>query len=256
MRDVLFIHGMFMTGLTFAPWARWFEARGWSAQAPSWPGRDGTPKLSRTAPDPALRTLTLTQLVDRYEGIARALARPPLLVGHSMGGLVVQLLLQRGIGAAGVVLGSAPPHGVRSFAWSHLRANAAILWPSSRPIVPSFSWFRYAFLHTGPEAAAREAFAQHVVPESREVGRGPLRPESAIDFARPRAPLLFISGSRDRIIPPALNQRNAARYRPEAGTTAWEVVPDRTHFLATQDGWEQLAERTLAFAQDAGMTVP
>lgn len=254
MRDVLFIHGMFMTALTFAPWVQWFERRGWNALAPSWPGRDGSPAASRAAPDPALRTLTLTQLVDRFEGVARALARPPLLVGHSMGGLVVQLLLQRGVGAAGVVLGSAPPYGVRSFAWSHLRANAAVLWPSSAPIVPSFSWFRHAFLHTGPEEVARTEFARHVVPESRLVGRAPLRPESAIDFSRPRAPLLFLSGERDRIIPPALNRRNAARYRPTAGTTVWEPVPERTHFLAGQAGWEELAARALAFAGAAGMS--
>lgn len=254
MRHVLFVHGMFMTGLTFAPWMRWFEERRWSALAPSWPGRDGTPEAARKQPDPALRSLTLSQLVDQFEAVARGLPRPPLLVGHSMGGLVVQLLLQRGIGAAAVVLGSAPPHGVRSFAWSHLRANSAVLWPSSAPIVPSFSWFRYAFLHTGPEEVARQAFVDQIVPESREVGRGPLRPESKIDFTRPRAPLLFLSGELDRIIPPALNRRNAARYRPEAGLTEWEVVPGRTHFLANQPGWETLAERTLAFADGAGVS--
>lgn len=249
MRHVLFVHGMFMTGRTFAPWLRWLEARGLQGHAPSWPGRESAPADARRSPDPALRTLTLTQLVDQYEAAARALPEAPLLIGHSMGGLVVQLLLQRGVGHSGVVLGSAPPTGIKSFAFSHLRSNAAVLWPGSSPIRPSLGWFRYAFFHTASDAELQAAFDEHIVPESRVVGRGPLGPEARVDFEKPRAPLLFLSGAEDRIIPASLNEKNVKAYRPEAGKTAWEVLPGRTHFLANQPGWEELAQRAIDWAR-------
>lgn len=249
MRHVLFVHGMFMTGRAFEPWQRWFEARGFTTSSPSWPGRAAPPADARRSPDPVLETLTLTALVDQFEAASRALPEPPLLVGHSMGGLVVQLLLQRGVGAKAVVLGSAPPLGIRSFAWSHLRSNAAVLWPSSAPIVPTLDWFRYAFFHTATADELQRAFEAHIVPESRRVGKGPLGAEAKVDFTKPRAPLLFLSGELDRIIPPSLNEKNAAAYAASAGLTEREVLPGRTHFLMSQPGWEALAERALGWAQ-------
>ncbi|MBX3275343.1 MAG: alpha/beta fold hydrolase [Sandaracinaceae bacterium] len=249
-RRMLFIHGMFLTGRSWAPWVEWFGARGIDAIAPDWPGREGTAAERRASPAPELRALRLRDVVDRFEAIARAEPELPLLVGHSMGGLVVQLLLARGAGAAGVALSSAPPEGVRSFAWSHLVSNAAVLWPGSAPIEPSIGWWRDAFWHTGAPDDVRAAYDQHVVPESRLVGRGPLGPEAKIDFARPRPPLLFVAAAKDRIIPPALNRANAARYRPDAGVTDFVELPERTHYLVGQPGWEEVAERTLDWLRE------
>src|SRR5258705_7313759 len=93
-RTVLFVHGMFLTGRSWQPWCDLFESRGITCSAPSWPGRDGDPGKLRAEPDPKLATLTLTDLVTQYEQAARLLDNP-ILVGHSMGGLIVQLLLAR-----------------------------------------------------------------------------------------------------------------------------------------------------------------
>ncbi|MEZ4336960.1 MAG: alpha/beta fold hydrolase [Sandaracinaceae bacterium] len=243
---VIFVHGMFLTGRSWAPWVDRFEAAGFDAVAPDWPGRAGLAAERRASPDPALRELRLSDVVDRYEALARA-GDPPFLIGHSMGGLVVQLLLARGVGAKAVVLSSAPPQGVRSFAFSHLKANAAVLWPSAAPIVPTLGWWRDSFWHTGAPEAVAAAFEEHVVPESRLVGKGPLGPEARIDFAAPRAPLLFVAAELDRIIPASLNRKNAAAYRESAGTTELVEMPGRTHYLASQPGWEEVADRALAF---------
>lgn len=173
MKDILFIHGMFMTGRSWAPWIERFEARGFRCHAPSWPGHDGAAAELRAAPDPQLATLGLADVVAAVRAVACAL-EAPILVGHSMGGLVVQLLLQQGIGARGVAIAPAPPHGVRSFAWSHLRSNAALFKPGTSPIVPSASWFRYAFANIQTEAEACTLYDQYCVCESRLVGKSSL----------------------------------------------------------------------------------
>jgi len=233
---------MFLTGRSWAGWTQRFAQLGYHCLAPSWPGRDGDPAELRDAPDPVLRELSLTAVVDQFAAVCRSLPTPPIVVGHSMGGLIAQILLARGLARLGVALDSAPPRGVKSTAWSHLRANAPILWPGKAPIVPSLASWRYAFWHTGSDAEVRAAFDAEVVPESREVGRGPLGPAGAIDFSAARGPLLMVAGELDRIIPAALNKKNAARYHKTAAPTELAVMPGRTHYLCGQPGWEEVAD--------------
>jgi len=238
---ILFIHGMFLTGRSWAPWVERFERAGYRCVAPSWPGRDGEPAALRASPDPALRELTLGAVVEQFASETRALPAPPIVVGHSMGGLVAQILLSRGLARLGVAIDSAPPRGVRSLALSHLRANAPVLWPGSSPIVPSLSSWRYAFWHTGEDAEVRAAFEAHVVPESRLVGRGPIGPDGAVDFSAKRAPLLVIAGELDTIIPASLSRANAARYDAAAAPTELIEMKGRTHYLCGQPGWDEVA---------------
>lgn len=237
---IVFIHGMFLTGRSWDPWVRRFEAAGYRCLAPSWPGREGEPAALRANPDVALRTLTLGAVVDQFSALIRTLPSLPIVVGHSMGGLVAQILLSRGLARLGVAIDSAPPRGVSSFAFSHLRANAPVLWPGSSPIVPTLASWRYAFWHTGGEDEVRAAFEAQVVPESRLVGRGPIGPEGAVDFAAKRGPLLMIAGELDHIIPASLNRANAARYATSAPTELIEMK-GRTHYLCGQPGWEEVA---------------
>jgi pimeloyl-ACP methyl ester carboxylesterase len=244
---VLFIHGMFLTGRSWASWCARFEGAGYHCLAPSWPGRKGEARALREHPDPLLRTLTLTELISRFEAIARAERTPPILIGHSMGGLVVQALLSRGAGCVGVAIDSAPPFGIRSLAFSHLRANAPMLWPGASPIVPTLASWRYAFWHTGGADEVARAFDAEVVPESRLVGKGPLGKEGAVDFSAPRPPLLMIAGELDHIIPASLNRTNAARYHPTLAPTELVQMKGRTHYLCGQPGWEEVADTALAF---------
>jgi pimeloyl-ACP methyl ester carboxylesterase len=245
-RPVLFLHGMFLTGRSWSRWCDRFEARGFRCAAPSWPGHDGEPAALRTQVDPRLASLTLTEVVAGYE--ARAREDPQtIVVGHSMGGLIAQILLARGAARCGIAIDSAPPYGVRSFAWSHLRSNAALLWPGHAPIVPTLASWRYAFWHTGAADEVQRAFDAEVVPESRRVGRGPLGKEAAIDFSAKRGPLLMIAGELDHIIPASLNRKNAARYEASAAPTELIEMKGRTHYLCGQPGWEEVADTCLAW---------
>src|SRR4051812_40897835 len=114
---VVLIHGMWMTPLSWEHWISRYTERGHSVLAPAWPGLDREPVELRADPSP-LRDLAITKIVDHYDKIIRGLDRPPIIIGHSFGGLFTQLLLDRGLGAAGVALGTAAPKGVLKLPFS------------------------------------------------------------------------------------------------------------------------------------------
>jgi len=253
-RTILFIHGGWVTPACWGPFVSFFEARGYRCLAPAWPGKDRSVAAIRADPAP-LVGLGVGEIVDHYERIVRSLDAPPILVGHSFGGLFVQLLLDRGLGAAGVAIDSAPPEGVFAFEPTTLLALGRILlipfgW---RKVVRwSFAEFRYAFVHTLPPDAARAIWDAQIVPDSGrpffQVAFPMLeRPSPArVDFANPdRAPLLFVAGEADRAMPPALVHRMYRAHRASPARTELRSFPGRTHWLIAQDGWDEVAQACL-----------
>jgi pimeloyl-ACP methyl ester carboxylesterase len=255
-KTVVFIHGMFMTPLCWEQWAGYFQSRGYTCAAPAWPGRDRSVKGLRLAhPDPALGRLTLAEVVEHMAGFVRSLPEKAVLIGHSMGGLVVQLLLQQGLGAAGVAIDSAPPAGVFTPQWSFLKANFSMINPfvsAGRPRRMSFQDFQYAFVNGMPPEEQQAAYDRYVVPESRRVPRQSLTSVGRVDFRQPHAPLLLIAGSDDHIIPAGLNRTNYARYRASPSVTDFKEFPGRVHFIIGQSGWEEVAGYVLAWLKEKG----
>jgi pimeloyl-ACP methyl ester carboxylesterase len=132
-KTIVLIHGMFMTPLCWENWIGRYTAKGYRCTAPAWPGREQPIEMQRkNHPDPALGRLKLQDVVDGMTKAIKSLEEKPVLIGHSMGGLVVQLLLQNDLAYAGVAIDPAPPMGVFSTAWSFLKAN----FPAINPFVP------------------------------------------------------------------------------------------------------------------------
>jgi len=211
-RTIVFIHGMYMTSLCWERWVTHCQAKGYKCLAPNWPGRDQPiDVLRKNHPDPQLGKLTLTDVVGHFENVIGKLNENPILIGHSMGGLVVQLLLQKDLAAAGVAIESAPPMGVFTVKWSFLKSN----WPHITPFVSQSSSVEMTFenfQHTVkplPLEEQRAAYERYFVPESRRVPRGALT--ARVDFKKPHPPLLLIAGSDDVIIPASLNKSNHAK---------------------------------------------
>jgi pimeloyl-ACP methyl ester carboxylesterase len=248
---VLFVHGMYMTGKSWDPWVRHFESQGYTAHATSWPCHNGEPAQLRADPPKELADLTLDTVLDSYRLLLDGLDDLPLLVGHSMGGLVVQLLLQQGRGRAGVAIDSAPPAGISVLSWSFLKANAPVLGKVTEPIQLTPAQFRYAFCHTLSEPEAQVVFDAQVVPESRHVGKAPTTAMAKIDFRKSRPPLLMLAGELDHIIPAKLNRKNAKAYEKGDSRTDFEVLPGRTHWLCGDSRWQEVADRVLA--RDEGL---
>ena len=245
-RPVIFVHGMFMTPLCWEGWLERYAAKGYDCRAPAWPGRDRPIEELRSAhPDPALGRLTLTDVVGHFETIIRGMDQKPVAIGHSMGGLVTQILLHRGLLAAGVVIDTAPPVGVFTTKWSFLRANWPMISPFTSKFAPRampFEDFQYAFVNTLPLDQQRAAFERYVVPESRMVPRDGLGAIGKIDFARPHAPLLFTAGADDHIIPASLNRSNHQKYTDPASICDFREFPGRDHFVIGEPGWEEVAD--------------
>lgn len=249
-RKVVFIHGMFVGPRCWDRWVERYTAAGIECVAPAWPGRDlPVDELRRRHPDPALGALTLDAVIAHHEELLRAMNPKPVLVGHSMGGLLVQLLLQRDLGACGVAIDPAPPRGVVSLAWSFLKSNLPVVNPfaGDTPYLMPFEHFQYTFVNGMAEADQRAAYDANVVPESRRVARGPTGPAGAVDFKRPRAPLLITAGENDNIVPASLNESNYKKYAGSGNVTEFEVFPGRTHYLVAQRGWEEVADRARSF---------
>ncbi|MGD1148824.1 MAG: alpha/beta hydrolase [Thermoanaerobaculaceae bacterium] len=254
-KTIVFIHGMYMNSLCWERWVGYCQARGYRCLAPDWPGRAQPPEvLRKNHPDPQLGRLTLNRVLDHFADAIKTLDEKPVLIGHSMGGLLVQLLLQRDLAAAGVAIDSAPPMGVFTTRWSFLNSNWPHITPfvsQARPIEMTFSQFQYAFANTLPLADQRAAYERYVVPESRRVPRGSLT--ARVDFKRSRPPLLLIAGSADNIIPASLSESNRARYKRSPSVTDFKEFAGRTHFIIGQENWEEVADYVLAWLKQKGM---
>lgn len=251
-KDIFFIHGAWVTSACWEPLMGYFDGRGYRVSAPPWPGKAGDLETQRANPSIDLIGLGVEDIVHHYQSLLDGLADPPILVGHSFGGLFTQILLDRGYGAAGVAIDSAPPRGVFAYYPTAFRSLGRVLftWRGwSRVLVMPFSDFRYAFANCLPEDAARAAYDSHVVPETGRIffqsALAPLDPNSPtrVNFAnRERAPLLLIAGGSDHIVPPQVNRANFKAYRASTARTDFKEFPGRCHWTIAQPGWESLAD--------------
>jgi alpha-beta hydrolase superfamily lysophospholipase len=260
-KTVVLIHGMFMTPLCWEQWLTHLQAKGYICIAPAWPGRDKpVESLRANHPDPQLGKLTLKNVVEHFTNTIRGLDEKPILIGHSMGGLVAQLLLQQGLGAAGVAIDSAPPAGVFTTKWSFLKANWPMINPfisKSTPRMMPFDAFQYAFVNTLPLEEQKAAYDRYVVPESRGVPRDSLTSTARIDFKKGHPPLLLIAGSEDHIIPASLNKTNYSKYlatsQTSASITDFKEFEGRVHFIIGQSNWQEVADYILAWLNEKGV---
>lgn len=239
-KTIIFIHGMFNGANAWDAWIEYFEQAGFTCLAPAWPFHDPADDITN------LGALTLDTVIARYQSIIRELPEPPILIGHSMGGLIVQVLLNQGLGLCGIAIDSAPPAGVSSLAWSFLKSNLPVINPfmGDTPYVMSFPTFQYVFAHLLPLEEQMELYKKMIVPESRNVARSAGK-FGKIDFTKPHSPLLLIAGEQDHIIPASLNKKNFLKYKPDGSVAQFKIFPERTHSITAQHDWREVAEYIL-----------
>jgi len=251
MKTIVLIHGMFMNPLCWEKWIPYYQAKGYKVLAPAWPGRDkSVNELRKNHPDPELSKLKLNNVVDHIANFIQGLDEKPAIIGHSMGGLVVQLLLQRDLAIAGVAIDPAPPAGVFTTAFSFLKANFPAINPFllSQPVMMTFEQFQYAFVNTLPLDEQRAAYDRYVVPESRGVPTSSLGAAGKIDFKKPHRPLLITAGEKDNIVPAVLNRSNYKKYQGPS-VTEFKEFAGRDHFVIGEKGWEEVADYSLAWIE-------
>ncbi len=246
-KTILFIHGMFMNPLCWEKWIPYYESKGYRCVAPAWPRRDkSVEELRQAHPDPELAKLKLGHVVEYVASVIKGLDEKPAIIGHSMGGLVVQVLLQRDVTVAGVAIDPAPPAGVFTTEWSFIKSNFPAINPFllSQPVMMTFEHFQYAFVNTLPLEEQHAAYDRYLVPESRGVATSSLGAAGKVDFTQPRRPLLITAGEKDHIIPASLNRANYKKYQGPS-ITDFKEFAGRDHFLIGSRGWEEIADYAL-----------
>lgn len=261
-RTIVFIHGAWVTADCWDKLVPFFEAKGYHCLAPSWPGKDRSVEEIRRDPS-TLAGLGVAEIVAHYERLIRELPEPPILIGHSFGGLFAQILLDRGLGAAGVAIDSAPPKGVWPFEPTAFRALFGTLTRyilGSKVVRWSYGSFRYAFVHLLTPEAARAAYDRYVIPETGRIffqsAIALMSPKSPtrVDFSNgTRAPLLLLAGGKDRIVPPVINRRNFKAYAKSEARTDFHEFPGRVHWIIAQDGWDEVAQYAATWLDGLGL---
>jgi pimeloyl-ACP methyl ester carboxylesterase len=254
---IVLIHGLWMTPRSWEHWVPHYEAKGHRVLTPAYPGLEVEVEALREDPTP-IEKVTIAETLAHLEQLIGALERPPIIMGHSFGGALTQVLLDRGLGAAGVAIDSVPTEGVRLVPPSQIKATFPVLGnPANRHRAVGFTHdqFHYAFTNTCSEEASRAAYDRYHVPAPGSWVWGgvlanftPGHQDTWVDYKNAdRAPLLFIAGGEDHIMPASVNRSNAKHYKSSAVTELHEF-PDRDHFTCGAPGWEKVADYALEWA--------
>lgn len=252
---IVLIHGAWMNPESWQGWADFYRSRGYEVVAPAWPYDDRPVAELRASPAPELADVGVPEIVAHYEAIVRALPEPPLLVGHSFGGLFVQMLLDRGLGVAGVAIDPAPAKGINP-SFQALRAALPVVsrWGAAKKVVPmSFEDFQWGWVHTLPLDEQRALYDRYVVPTPGKVyvqgARAPFTDTMAVDFKNAnRAPLLLIAGEEDRTVTAGMVRATYEKQKGSGAPTELRTFPGKTHWIIGQEGWEDIAALTLDWA--------
>jgi len=254
---IVLIHGFWVTPRSWEHWISRYEARGYRVLAPAYPGFEVEVEALNADPTP-IEQVTVQGIIDHLASVIGALDSPPILMGHSAGGAFTQLMLDRGFGAAGVAINSAPTEGVKVVPLSQVRAAFPVLKnPANRhrAVGLTHDQWQYAFTNGFSDAESRALYERYHVPASGSIFWGsalanihPGRDDTWVDYKNDdRAPLLFISGSEDHLMPPKIQRSNAKHYKSDTITEVKEF--DGPHLLPAYKGWEEVADYALEWAR-------
>ena len=254
---IVLVHGFWVTPRSWEHWITRYENQGYRVLAPAYPGFEVEVEALNADPTPIER-VTVPRIVAHFERVIGELGAPPILIGHSAGGAFVQIMLDHGVGAVGVAINSAPTEGVLVAPWSQIRSTFPVLKnPANRHKAIGFTHeqWHYAFTNTFSEEESRAAYERYHIPASggilwdsvlANIQPGPQ--ETWVDYHNDaRAPLLFLAGSEDHLMPPSVQRSNAKHYKSKTITEVKEFE-GRAHLMPSQAGWEEVADYALSWA--------
>jgi non-heme chloroperoxidase len=255
---VVFVHGLWLLPSSWDRWATLFEEAGYVALTPGWPDDTETVAEAREHPE-VFAGKSIGQVADHSEQVIAGLQRKPVIIGHSFGGLLTQILAGRGLAAASVAIDPAPFRGVLPLPISALRSGKPVLGnPANRhrAIPLTYDQFRYAFANAVSEDEAKELYQTFAVPGSGlplfQAAAANLNPwtEAKVDTQTPdRGPLLIVSGEKDHTVPWAIANASYKQQKDNASVTEIVEIPNRGHALTIDSGWREVASTVLAFAR-------
>ena len=247
---LMLIHGAWLSARSWENYADHFGKCGFAVSAPEWPRKHGDVEEIRENADESAG-LGVREIVDHYEKLIRASDEPPVLIGHSYGGLFVELLLDRGLGRAGVAMSPAPPKGILVLPFSTLKAAAPALAHPSRwhgVVTLTPEEFTYAFVNTFSDEDAAAAYTRYAVPETGQIfyeagfANFHLHPPTEVDFkSGDRAPLLIVGATEDHTVPASLSKAQYKRYERSPVKTDYLEFEGRPHLHMAAPDWQEVA---------------
>jgi pimeloyl-ACP methyl ester carboxylesterase len=248
---LLLIHGAWLSARSWQNYVDYFTTRGFSVSAPEWPRKHGdVEEIRETADDSA--GLGVQEIIDHYAELIGELEQPPVLIGHSYGGLFVELLLDRGLGRAGVAMSPAPAKGILVLPFSTLKAaSPALAHPSKwHGVVPlTLEEFTYAFVNTFGAEDAAAAYERYAVPETGQIfyeagfANFHLHPPTEVHFKNAdRAPLLIVGAAEDHTVPASLAKAAYKRYEKSTAKTDFIEFEGRPHLHMVAPDWQEVAQ--------------
>jgi len=255
---VVFIHGLWLLSSSWDRWAEVFEEAGFTPVLPGWPDDPNTVAEANAHPE-TFANKTVKQVADHFDEVIGTLDTKPVVIGHSFGGLLTQIIAGRGISAASVAIDPAPFRGVLPLPISALKSSSPVLGNPlnrHRAVPLTYEQFRYAFANAVEEDEAKELYDAFAVPASGvplfQAASANLNPwtEAKVDSLNPeRGPLLIISGEKDHTVPWAIANASFKRQKRNEGVTEIVEIKDRGHALTIDSGWREVADTALAFVK-------
>lgn len=242
---IVFIHGLFQNAKSWEYWAAYFKTLGYIVYTPSFPYHDGEPRQLNQDSHPNLVRLEFQEVLDSMIQFTDTLPEKPIIIGHSIGGLITQKLVEAGKAEMGITLASANPRGISVFDWTYIRSNFRMVNPfknRNKVCTPPMKWFNYTFFNTISDSVAKEAHRTYFIPESRRIAKSSTKKGLEIDFKKPHVPLLFISGEKDNDLPPSLVSKNYHAYKDSTSVKAYFEFPNRSHYIVGEPHWENVAQ--------------
>jgi non-heme chloroperoxidase len=256
LQPIVFIHGLWLLPSSWDRWATVFEEAGYTTVSPGWPDDPDTVEEANAHPE-VFAHKSVGQVADSYAEVIGRLDKKPALIGHSFGGLLVQMVAGRGIAAATVAIDPAPFRGVLPLPISALKSAAPVLSnPANhgRAVPLTYEQFRYGFANAVSEEEAHELYETFAVPASGtplfQAATANLNPwtEAKVDTKNPeRGPLLLIAGEKDNTAPFAITNASYKKQKQNKGVTEIVEMPNRGHGLVIDSGWREVADKALAF---------
>jgi len=255
---VVFIHGLWLLPSSWASWADFFTQAGYAPLAPDWPDDPETVDQARAEPE-VVANKTLAQVAEHTTQIIKALDHKPVVMGHSTGGLLAQMLAGRGLAAATVAIDPGVFRGVLPLPAPVLKGIGPFLVnprTRGRAITLTFAQFKYSWANAVEEKEARELYDTFHVAGSgislAQMGNANLNPrtEAKVNTANPdRGPLLIIDGEKDHTVPWAIAHAAYQRQKRNPGVTEIVKIPNRGHSLTIDHGWREVAQTALDFVK-------
>ncbi|MFC5271510.1 alpha/beta hydrolase [Adhaeribacter terreus] len=250
-KNVVFITGAFVTHHCWDEWQTYFQSKDYNTVAPPWPYKDAetAEELRNRQPnDTDLARLTIDEVIDSYIKVVQSFPEKPIVIGHSFGGLVTQIIVNHDLAAAGVAIHPAPPQGILPYEFSFLKAGwkaFGLLTSTDETYLMSFEDWQYAFANEMSLEEQKASYEKFAIPESKTVVRGGLTHSASIDFKKPHPPLLITSGSLDNLIPAHLNKRNFEHYKESGSVLDYKEFEGRNHFVLGLPTWKEDADYIL-----------